>query len=205
MWRSKQLSRLLRHTAGERGLAMTPDGWAEVADVCALLGIDRTTLLRAVEHNDKSRLELDGDRIRAGQGHSLEGMPVTAEALEQSWRRVEPAELLWHGTSVAAVAGIARTGLEPGRRTHVHLAPAADSHVGRRSAVDLLLGIDPARLREQGIGVFEAPNGVLLARRVPAGAICRVDSASRAGERALTEARRVLLADAVHPVGWSGR
>jgi putative RNA 2'-phosphotransferase len=191
--RSKQLSKLLRHTAGERGLAMTPDGWADVADVCALLKIDRTTLLRAVEHNDKSRLELDGDRIRAGQGHSREGMPVTLEALEQSWRRVEPAELLWHGTSVAAVEGIARTGLEPGRRTHVHLAPAADSHVGRRSAVDLLLGIDPAQLRDHGIAVFEAPNGVLLARRVPTGCFSRVDSASRAGQRALTGARRALL------------
>jgi hypothetical protein len=75
---------------------MTSDGWASVADVCALLDIDRTTLLRAVEHNDKSRLQLDGDRIRAGQGHSRAGMPVTLDALEQSWHKVEPDHLLWH-------------------------------------------------------------------------------------------------------------
>jgi len=204
--RSKQLSRLLRHTAGERGLAMTPEGWSSVPDVCALLGIDRTTLLLAVRRNDKARLELDEDtdRIRAGQGHSRDGMPVTLDALERSWRRVEPDRQLWHGTSVAAVDGIARTGIEPARRTHVHLAPAADSHVGRRSAVDLLLGIDPARLRAEGIAVFEAPNGVLLTRRVPAGCICRVDSASKAGQRVLPAARRTLLGDAVHQLGWSG-
>jgi RNA:NAD 2'-phosphotransferase (TPT1/KptA family) len=86
---------------------MTADGWAPVADVCTMLDIDRTTLLRAVEHNDKSRLQLDGDRIRAGQGHSRAGMPVTLDALERSWRKVEPDDLLWHGTSVSAVEGIA--------------------------------------------------------------------------------------------------
>jgi putative RNA 2'-phosphotransferase len=160
---------------------MTSDGWSSVADVCALLRLDRTTLLLAVEHNDKARLQLDGDLIRAGQGHSREGMPVTLDALERSWQRVEPDHLLWHGTSVAAIDGIARTGLEPGRRTHVHLAPAADSHVGRRSAVDLLLGIDPAALKEEGLVVFQAPNGVLLARYVPVSCIRRVDAVSVAG------------------------
>ena len=184
---------------------MTADGWSSVADVCALLDIDRTTLSRAVEHNDKSRLQLAGDRIRAGQGHSHTGMPVTPDALERSWQKVEPDRLLWHGTTVAAVEGIARTGLEPGRRTHVHLAPEADSHVGRRSAVDLLLGIDPARLKQGNVEVFQAPNGVLLARHVPVSCITRVESASKAGAEALERVRRALLGDAVHRVGWSGR
>jgi putative RNA 2'-phosphotransferase len=184
---SKAVSRLLRHTAGERGLAMTADGWSDVDEVCALLGIDRATLALAVEHNDKSRLQLDGDRVRACQGHSREGMPVTLEALEASWTRVQPVDLLWHGTSVAAIEGIALTGIEPVRRTHVHLAPATDSHVGRRTRVDLLLGIDPERL---GAGVFEAPNGVVLVRQVPTTAIVRVDGVSEAGNRVAGSARR---------------
>jgi putative RNA 2'-phosphotransferase len=132
-------------------------------------------------------------------------MPVTLDALERSWRWAEPDHLLWHGTSVAAVEGIARTGLEPGGRTHVHLAPEADSHVGRRSAVDILLGIDPAKLRRLSVDVFEAPNGVLLARHVPVSCISRVESASKAGAEALESVRRALLGDAVHRVGWSGR
>ncbi|GAA1617250.1 RNA 2'-phosphotransferase [Kribbella sancticallisti] len=168
------MSRLLRHTAGERGLAMTPDGWAAIADVCALLQMDRTALAAAVEQNDKARLQVDGDRIRACQGHSAAGMPVTCEALENSWRRVTPQELLWHGTNTAALDAITREGLRPGRRTHVHLAPSRNSHVGRRSAVDVLLGIDPVKL---GRPVFEAPNGVLLVRSVPPEAICRVEKA----------------------------
>ena len=173
---SKRLSRLLRHGAGERGLAMSADGWAGIADVCGLLGMDRTTLDRAVLHNDKNRLQVDGERIRACQGHSLTGMPVTREALENSWRRVRPAELLWHGTTAAALESIQKAGLLPGRRTHVHLAPSVDSRVGKRSAVDVLLGIDAGDLE-----VFEAPNGVLLTRQVPVDAIVRVTRSTGVG------------------------
>ncbi|WBQ06807.1 RNA 2'-phosphotransferase [Kribbella sp. CA-293567] len=125
---SRQLSRLLRHIAGERGLAMAADGWASIEDVCNLLEVD-------------------------------------------SWRRVRPAGLLWHGTNLTVLDAILRTGLRPGRRTHVHLAPAQNSHVGRRSRVDVLLGSDPQRL---GQPVFVAPNGVLLVREVPPDAIVEV-------------------------------
>jgi len=177
---SKRLSWLLRHGAGDQGLAMTADGWAAIDDVCALLELDRTALDRAVRHNDKNRLQVDGQRIRACQGHSLQGMPVTREALENSWRPVRPAGPLWHGTTEAAYEGIRAHGLLPGRRTHVHLAPSKDSKVGKRSAVEVLLQIDPSEL-----AVFEAPNGVLLTRQVPADAI--------------------VWGDAVHRVGWSGR
>jgi putative RNA 2'-phosphotransferase len=164
---------------------MTPDGWALIEDVCRLLKLDRTALATAVERNDKARLQVDGERIRACQGHSAEGMPVTREALENSWRRVQPVDELWHGTNRAALDSILREGLHAGRRTHVHLAPSPDSPVGRRSRVDVLLGIDPAKL---GQPVFQAPNGVLLVRSVPPEAISQV-----------------LEGDAVHGADWSGR
>jgi putative RNA 2'-phosphotransferase len=163
---SKKLSWLLRHGAGEKGLAMTPDGWAAIDDVLTQLGIDRPALDRAVELNDKNRLQVAGSLIRACQGHSLAGMPVTVEALESSWLRVYPTASLWHGTTPAAVPAIRRDGLRPGRRTHVHLAPSPDSRVGKRFTAAVLLRVDPADLV-----VFEAPNGVLLTRHVPPAAI----------------------------------
>ncbi|GAA1669330.1 RNA 2'-phosphotransferase [Kribbella yunnanensis] len=175
---SRALSRLLRHTAGERGLAMTADGWAAIADVLKVVGMERGALDRAVEVNDKRRLQVDGERIRACQGHSLAGMPVTREALENSWERVYPDHLLWHGTTERVVAVIRSEGLKSGRRTHVHLAPAQDSLVGRRTKVDVLLTVDP-----ENLPVYRAPNGVLLVREVPADAIV----------------------DAVHPARWSQR
>ncbi|MFG1620548.1 RNA 2'-phosphotransferase [Kribbella sp. NPDC049227] len=176
---SRMVSRLLRHTAGERGLTMSADGWAAIADVLELLAMDRERLDTAVRDNDKQRLQVDGDRVRACQGHSRAGMPVTREALEKSWERVHPDDLLWHGTNRQALTAIQREGLKPGRRTHVHLAPSKDSHVGRRTSVEVLLAVDPGNL-----AVYRAPNGVLLTREVPPDAI--------------------VGADAVHWPRWSG-
>ncbi|MGW7683621.1 RNA 2'-phosphotransferase [Kribbella sp. NPDC054772] len=168
---SRAISRLLRHTAGERGLTMSTDGWATISDVLTLLSLSRDRLDVAVRENDKHRLQVDGDRIRACQGHSLAGMPVTREGLENSWERVYPDDLLWHGTNRVALLAIQREGLNAGRRTHVHLAPSKDSPVGRRTSVEVLLGVDCADL-----AVYRAPNGVLLTREVPADAIVRVDA-----------------------------
>ena len=175
---SQKLSWLLRHGANEAGLAMDAAGWSEIADVLRILDMGAEGLRSAVEHNDKDRLELDGSRIRACQGHSLEGMPVTQEALEFTWTAVTPNESLWHGTRVAAVDGIAAQGIVPAGRTHVHLAPTRTSRVGKRASVDVLLEISPRELAAQKVQVFRAPNGVLLVRRVPVAAIVGVEPGS---------------------------
>lgn len=164
---SKTLSWLLRHGAREAGLAMDAAGWASVDEVLRALGISREVLARVVAENTKSRLELDGDRVRASQGHSLEGTPVTLEALEASWTPVLATAPAWHGTHLDALPGIAREGLLPVRRTHVHLAEAPSSRVGKRASVHVLLEVSPVRLAGHGLGLFRSPNGVLLARRVP--------------------------------------
>jgi putative RNA 2'-phosphotransferase len=168
---SRRLSWLLRHGAGEVGIEMDAAGWAPIAEVLRALGMSRAAFDAAVERNDKARLEVRGARVRACQGHSLEGMPVTREALEASWAPFEGDAPVWHGTRVAAIAGIAAAGILPGARTHVHLAPAIDSVVGKRAAVDVMLEIAPDRLRARGFALFQSPNGVVLAREVPPGCI----------------------------------
>ncbi len=95
---SKRLSWLLRHGANESGLAMDEAGWSEVDDVLQVLGVTRAELDLAVSQNDKGRLAVSGSRIHACQGHSLEAMPVTREALEASWEVFYPQGPLWHGT-----------------------------------------------------------------------------------------------------------
>ena len=188
---SKKLSWLLRHAAAEQGLALDDRGFADIADVLTLLRIPRDLLDAAVAENNKQRFEVVGERIRASQGHSA-GV-VSLDALEASWTPLTGEGLLWHGTSVTAIPGIAAEGLLPISRTHVHLAAAVDAKVGKRANVDLLLGVSLGRLREAGLAVFESPNGVLLARRVPREAIVEVRAASRKGEAALDEARAALM------------
>ncbi|WP_437512123.1 RNA 2'-phosphotransferase [Sorangium sp. So ce1099] len=168
---SKKLSWLLRHGAPSLGIAMDDAGWVAVDDVLRALGIPRARLDEVVENNTKNRLELRGDRVRASQGHSREGMPVTLAGLEASWEEVHGDAPIWHGTSVDAVRGIAREGIRPAARTHVHCTDALDSAVGKRANVDVMLEISPARLRARGIGVFRSQNGVILAREVPVGCL----------------------------------
>ena len=164
---SKRLSWLLRHGAREAGVAMDAAGWVELRDVLRFLGAPRAALDEAVERNTKSRLEIWGERIRACQGHSTEGTPVTREALEASWEEVQGDAAIWHGTSVKVLAAIAREGIVPQARTHVHLTGALDSAVGKRAQVDVMLEVSPARLRGAGIRVFQSQNGVVLVREVP--------------------------------------
>ena len=184
---SKKLSWLLRHGALEEGIPMDAAGWVPVEHVLRAVGMSRPELERVVLENNKSRLQLVDDRIRASQGHSREGMPVTLEALEASWELHTRAESIWHGTNVGAAAGIGREGILPGGRTHVHLAEATDSRVGKRAEVHMMIEVSPERLQTQGVHVYRSPNGVILCRRVPVDCIVGLLTLSQAAKK--SEAR----------------
>lgn len=190
-----RLSHLLRHGAIEAKLTMDAAGWAPIEQVLARTSLSRAELDAVVSDNNKQRYELRGDQIRAAQGHSIEGTPVTHEALEASWRRYEGQGPIWHGTHMSAVASIAQQGIVAGARTHVHLAAAPDSTVGKRAQVDVLLEVSPSKLREAGWEVFKSPNGVLLARVVPS--FCIV------GLRALSAAARSQQAILIEQIAHS--
>lgn len=180
---SKRLSWLLRHGAPSVGLEMDAAGWVRVSDVLRALSMRAEDLDAAVALNTKARLERAGERIRACQGHSRENMPVTLEALEASWSVYLGTEPIFHGTRLSALAGIAREGILAGERTHVHLAAALDSRVGKRSNVDVMLCISPENLRANGFSVFESSNGVLLCRHVPVTCLIGLEALSAAAKR----------------------
>jgi|GEM_PF-564623 len=199
--RSTKVSWLLRHGAIESGLTMSSAGFAAVTDVLRVLRLGRLELDEIVADNTKARFEVrptaNGDIIRAVQGHSLEGTPVTLDGLEGSWRERTDTEPLFHGTAVLAARAILdrhsdSAGVHAAARSHVHLAPARDAVVGKRHQVDVLLVVDPVRLRQLGQRVFEAPNGVLLTRCVPHAAVVDVVAGSKAGHEALSSLRQAL-------------
>ena len=190
---SKKLSWLLRHGAVEAGVVMDAAGWVAIDDALAALKLSREELDAAVRDNNKSRFEVQGDRIRASQGHSIAGGPVSLDALEGTWEKWPGDGSVWHGTTVAAAHAIARGGIQPRTRTHVHLAEAVDSTVGKRAGVDVLLEVSPSRLRAAGIELYRSPNGVLLARSVPASCVVGVRGMTSAGQRA-EDALRALFA-----------
>lgn len=181
--KSKQLSWLLRHGATEAGLEMDAAGWCAVDDVLRRTGLSRRELAVLVEVNTKRRLQLEGDRVRCSQGHSLAGVPVTLEALEASWTLEPRTEPLFHGTRPEVVETLLREGILPMGRTHVHLADATDSTVGKRANVGALVVVDAARMGACGRGLWVSPNGVWLARDVPADCIADVRAVSRRARR----------------------
>jgi putative RNA 2'-phosphotransferase len=165
--KSKRLSWLLRHGATEVGLDMDEAGWVDVDAVLHALGMAREELDIVVRENDKRRLELVGGRVRACQGHSVDNFAVTREGLEGSWTLYASDESVWHGTSIEAIPSIAREGIMPVGRTHVHLAPTMVSKVGKRASVHVMLEISPIRVRAAGLNLYVASNGVVLAREIP--------------------------------------
>jgi putative RNA 2'-phosphotransferase len=166
---SKFLSLVLRHQPERIGLALDPQGWADIDAVIARAGkhgmaVTREEILQVVATSDKQRFALDdtGRRIRANQGHSID--------IDLGLEPREPPLVLFHGTAEANLAAIRAEGLKPGRRQHVHLSrdAAAAEAVGRRHGRPVVLQVAAGRMWSAGYAFFLAENGVWLADAVPA-------------------------------------
>ncbi len=176
---SKKLSWLLRHAGPSEGLDMDSAGWVPVGQVLDRLHMSKARLQEIVRTNNKRRLQIVDGKIRACQGHSTDCRAVTVEGLEASWKPLPSDGPIWHGTRVDVLEAIAREGIRPIARTHVHCAPALKSVVGKRAQVAVMLELSVPRLREAGFEVFEAPNGVVLVRHVPPGCIVGINAMSK--------------------------
>ncbi|MEV5825336.1 RNA 2'-phosphotransferase [Spirillospora sp. NPDC052242] len=163
---SKYLARHLRHRPGDIGLALDREGWADVGELLAAAArhgfpIGRGELERVVASDGKGRYALDGNRIRAVQGHSVPvelNLPVTP-----------PPELLYHGTVRRSVAAIMREGLWPMGRHAVHLSPDRETaaRVGARRGVPVVLVVRAGRMAADGHEFRVTSNGVWLTASVP--------------------------------------
>ncbi|OEJ95466.1 RNA 2'-phosphotransferase [Streptomyces thermolilacinus] len=164
---SKYLSRHLRHQPERIGLVLDPQGWVAVEDLLSAMARHGMPLTRAeLEHvvavNDKRRFALDGDRIRASQGHTVDvdlGLPPAA-----------PPAYLYHGTIAAALDAIRAEGLRPMGRHHVHLSPDRETatRVGARRGRPVVLAVDAGAMHRDGHVFHVSANGVWLTDAVPA-------------------------------------
>ncbi|MEU5399706.1 RNA 2'-phosphotransferase [Streptomyces sp. NPDC005963] len=163
---SKYLSRHLRHRPDRIGIALDTAGWVEIdALMQAAAGhgfpLTRSELDRVVAADDKRRFTVDGTRIRANQGHTVEvdlGLPVA-----------EPPAYLYHGTVAAHLTAIREEGLRPMKRHHVHLSPDRETatRVGARKGRPLVLAVDSGAMHRAGHVFFVSANGVWLTDGVP--------------------------------------
>lgn len=177
---SKFLALILRHQPERFGLELDEEGWASLPRVLETLDglsnfrwVDRSDVIQVVREgtgDGKKRFEIEGDRIRALYGHSLEP--------QIRYEPVEPPEQLYHGTSSQALETIRHEGLRPMGRQYVHLSPDRETaiKVGRRRAShpDVII-VRAAKAHEAGIAFFHPQEGVYLAESIPS-AFLRLDS-----------------------------
>lgn len=164
---SKFLSLVLRHKPEKAGIALDEHGWASVDELLAGLGkrspVSMATLEEIVRTDPKGRYSFNEDKtlIRANQGHSV---PVDVEL-----ERVEPPEILFHGTGEKSVRSIDQQGLDPRGRLYVHLSLDAKTArtVGQRHGRPVVYEVLAGHMARDGHDFYRSVNGVWLTRRVP--------------------------------------
>ncbi|MGW1678699.1 RNA 2'-phosphotransferase [Saccharopolyspora sp. NPDC002376] len=162
---SKYLAKHLRHQPERIGIDLDANGWVAVDELLAAAAarrfpISREELAEVVASNDKQRYVIEGDRIRANQGHSVQvdlDLPVA-----------EPPALLFHGTVARNLDAIRGEGLRPMNRHHVHLSADRETagRVGARRGRPVVLTVRAAEMRGAGHEFRISANGVWLTAHV---------------------------------------
>ncbi|MGW0565819.1 RNA 2'-phosphotransferase [Streptomyces tauricus] len=163
---SKYVSKHLRHQPERIGLTLDDGGWVEIDTLMAAAAahgfpFTRGELDHVVAHNDKRRFAIEGTRIRASQGHSVEvdlGLPSAT-----------PPAHLYHGTVARSLDAIRAEGLRPMNRHDVHLSADRETatRVGARRGRPVVLSVDAGAMSRDGHVFTVSANGVWLTAAVP--------------------------------------
>lgn len=164
---SRYLSKHLRHQPERIGLTLDEGGWVEIDTLIAAgaahgFRFTREELDHVVATNDKRRFAVEGTRVRANQGHSVDvdlGLPAAT-----------PPPYLYHGTVARHLEAIRAEGLRPMNRHDVHLSADRETaaRVGARRGRPVVLSVDAAALHHDGHVFHISANGVWLTKSVPA-------------------------------------
>lgn len=175
---SKFMSYVLRHAPDEAGLTLDDNGWTDLTALCAAVekrfGVGRKRIEQVVTTSPKKRFSLDGNRIRAAQGHSVK--------VDLAVAPTAPPATLYHGTKREFRDAILAEGLTAQGRQHVHLSAKIETALvvaRRRRGDDLLLKVDAARMHGDGQPFFLADNGVSLANAVAPGYLTEIEDATQ--------------------------
>ncbi|MEV4333844.1 RNA 2'-phosphotransferase [Streptomyces sp. NPDC049597] len=163
---SKYLSKHLRHQPERIGITLDANGWVPIDELMRAAAehgfpFTRAELDHVVAVNDKRRFTVDGARIRANQGHTVDvdlGLPAA-----------EPPEYLYHGTVARSLDAIRAEGLRAMSRHDVHLSPdrGTATRVGARRGRPVVLAVHAGALHRAGHVFRVSANGVWLTASVP--------------------------------------
>lgn len=165
---SKFLSLVLRHNPDLIDIVPDKNGWVDVNELLEKLKRQRLyvtsdELKNLVESNNKQRFafSLDGKKIRANQGHSIE--------VDLGYQKKNPPNILFHGTAKKNLESIFTSGIYKMDRHHVHLSQDIYTarQVGERHGVSTILKIKSIEMAKNGFDFFLTENKVWLTDFVP--------------------------------------
>ena len=170
---SKCISYALRHNPGKFGIELDSEGWVDIDVLCKALEtheprayITKKGIEDIIASSEKKRFEINGNKIRATYGHSIE---QKIEYVPQV-----PPTLLYHGTTHRAymkIAGLFGRGLQPMERQYVHLSSDIKTAIKvgkRRDANPIILVVNAIWMHEAGFKFYHTGNDTTwLCERVP--------------------------------------
>lgn len=166
---SKFLALLLRHKADEFGLLLDEEGFTDIDTVWKLVNRnfpgtysdkDLLAVVKGDEHG-KKRYEIREGRIWAMFGHG-NVTPV-------SYPLAEPPDILFHGTTPAALAPIRSQGLLARGRQYVHLGTNSERALrvaARYTSQPVLLIVRARQAYLNGVAFFHPEPEHFLARAI---------------------------------------
>lgn len=167
---STYISLILRHKPEIIGLELDKEGYLNVDELIEgvkLTGrnIDLEKLKNIVNKDEKGRYSFNksGDKIRANQGHSIEGLDLGLEVVKDFLT-------IYHGTSKSNSKSIKERGLLPMSREFVHLTADLETakKVGSRHGNEVLVySVNVKKMLENKMLIFKSKNNVYLSKHIP--------------------------------------
>jgi putative RNA 2'-phosphotransferase len=158
---SKTLCYVLRHRPDSVGITLEEGGWVNIDLLCQAMTLTREVLVQVAREDDKQRFELDGNKIRACQGHSVK--------IDLQYDPAKPPDILYHGTAKRNLGSILQKGLLKRNRHHVHMSTNKRTMiaVGARHGDPVLLQINAKQMHADGHEFFVTKNSVWLTNHIP--------------------------------------
>lgn len=164
---SKTMSYLLRHGLKSSSFRVYKGGYVELDELRQQLKIklriDITDqMIREIVDTDhKKRYSIDGTKIRANYGHSVE--------IDMFYSEKEPPRNLYHGTSHRSLPKIRKHGIRSMSRNYVHLSGEKETarKVGHRHGKPVVLIVDAKQMMRDGFSFFLSESNIWLTKSVP--------------------------------------
>ena len=171
---------VLRHFPEKLGVMMDGHGWVDVSDFVEKIGISRSGFhwlrnhhIEAIALSDpKGRYQIDGGMIRATYGHTvdvhLDDLPLA------------DIDEFFYPVTEEEIDIILEGGLHPIDRKHVHLSGSIDKalEAGRvRTEDPLILRIDGAKAKKNGIKIYQAGKDVYITDQIDSKYLSKVGEA----------------------------